>query len=306
MLTPLPALAVLLACTRSPSSGDTGAGTASGTSQTTTAPDCWTDLAPGDVQTMATGFSAGTEGLAFVDGRLFIGTPTEVLEMAGDGSTTTLWTHDHVLGLAAVGAGLWVADPGVFDFGGDTDGQIWSLDLDGQAALLSQGWSNPNFLTATPWGTVLMADDTVAGLWEFDDSGNSAATPWLADIESPNGIVATTDTVTVASTFSTDGEVWRAPVKDGVAGTPKLWATTARGGANDGLALGPDGSIWVAVNLAGELWRISPDGKASSFVDGLITPASLGFGQGDDFDPCSLYVTSLYGQDVVRVAVGPS
>jgi len=297
-------LLAFLACTSDPSTGADDSGTFDGGSDGGGSnPACWTDLAPGQVRTVTSGFSDGTEGLAFVDGRLFVTAPTQVVEIHPDGSTAVLWTNDHALGLARVGDELWVADPGTFSMAGDSDGQVWALGLDGSARLVSDGASNPNFLAATPWGTVLLADDTVDGLWEIDPA-TGARSLWLADVPSPNGIGVTAQAVTVASTFVADAPVWRASVQDGVAGSAEVLANTVTGGANDGLVLGADGSTWVAVNLAGELWRIGPDGAAASFVQDLDSPASLGFGEGSDWDPCSIYATSLFGEEVVRIAVG--
>ncbi len=34
------------------------------------------------------------------------------------------------------------------------------------------------------------------------------------------------------------------------------------------------------------------------------TPSSLAFGRGDGFDPCSVYVTQLFGSRILRVALG--
>lgn len=285
-------LLILLACT----------GTAEETGTSPSPPACWGDAAAATVQTVASGFTDGTEGLAFADGRLFVGTPTQVLELSPDGSTSTLWTNDHVLGLAPGGDGLLVADPGAFSLGGDADGQVWSLGLDGQATLLAEGLSNPNFLVQTPWDTVLLADDTVDGVVEL---AGGSATPWLPGVPSPNGMVLTQDSITVASTFVAEAPVYRAPVEGQQAGTAEILAHTVAGGANDGMAGAWDGSVFVAVNLAGELWRIEEDGTASAFATGLDSPASLAFGEGEDWDPCSLYVTSLFGEEVVRVIVGP-
>lgn len=295
-------LLILLACTTTSTDDSGGDG-----GSTNTQPACWTDLAAGQVQTLADGFSEGTEGLAFADGRLFVGTPTDVVELSADGQATTLWVNDHVLGLAAAKDRLWVADPGEFSFGGDSDGEIWSLSLEGQATLHLDGLSNPNFLAPTPWGTLLLSDDTEERVDELDSDGLIGT--WIDGVVSPNGMVATEDHVTIASTFSAAAEVWQVPVLssgegDHRAGELELLATTSEGGANDGMAGSPEGSVWVAVNLAGEIWRITAGGEASRFVSGLDSPASLAFGEGDDFDPCSLYVSSLFGDRVVRVAVG--
>ncbi len=303
MTAALSLLVSFLACTGGPSSSGTDSGASADTGPAASTPACWGEQAAGSVVTFATGFTDGTEGLAFSDGRLFVTTPTEVVELLPDGSTAVLWTTDHALGLAPIEGGLLLADPGEFSFSdSDADGEIWRVPLDGAPSLIASGLHNPNFLAPTSWGSVLMADDTVDGLLDISLSDGSAS-DWLPDVPSPNGIVLTDDSVTVASTFVDDGAVYRASVSDGQAGTAELFATTVVSGANDGLAAGWDGSVWVAVNVAGEIWRIGPDGDAAAFATGMDSPASLAFGTGDDWDPCSLYVTSLFGGEVLRVVV---
>ncbi len=292
---------LLLACTAGPGS-DSGTPD-SGTPDTgAPTPACWGDREPGTVEVIVAGFEDGTEGLAFSQGRLFVTAGTDIVEILPDGTTALLWRTDHTLGLAPFEDGLLLADPGVFSFGGDEDGEIWRVPLAGEPTLVSSGWSNPNFLAPTPWGTVLMADDTEDGLVDISlDDGSGV--PWMSDVPSPNGIVLWDDRVTVASTFVSEGEVYQAVVSEGVAGPSDLFAQTVAGGANDGMAAGWADDVWVAVNLAGEIWQIDSQGNARSFAAGLDTPASLAFGEGEDWDPCSLYVTSLFGEEVVRLVV---
>lgn len=61
-------------------------------------------------------------------------------------------------------------------------------------------------------------------------------------------------------------------------------------------------------NLRSEIWRV--DGDAEVLSDGeLVTsavknPASIAFGRGPAYNPCSIYVTGLDGDRIVRVAIG--
>jgi hypothetical protein len=64
--------------------------------------------------------------------------------------------------------------------------------------------------------------------------------------------------------------------------------------------------VLVAVNLGGLIARVDPStGEATVVADGLDSPASLTFGDGQTWDACSVYVTSLYGDTVSRVVTGP-
>ena len=55
--------------------------------------------------------------------------------------------------------------------------------------------------------------------------------------------------------------------------------------------------------LAELVHKVDPEGNDTILATGMTGPASLAFGQGD-FDPCSLYVTSLFTQNLYRVGAG--
>lgn len=44
--------------------------------------------------------------------------------------------------------------------------------------------------------------------------------------------------------------------------------------------------------------RIAPDGQEALFAEGVMTTASLTFGDGAGFDPCTIYSTSIVGDDL--------
>jgi gluconolactonase len=272
---------------------------------------CWDDLAPGDTAPLATGFADGTEGIAFSDGHLLVAFPTGVVEIAADGTVGDATPLDHALGLAPAVGGTLVADPGEFTFDGSgDDGHLRYVGVvPGFSTDLATGIPNPNFVASTPWGEVLVSDDTGDAVYAVDyTSGAGTVRTWLTGVPSPNGMAFSPDgaTLYVVSTFTPDPPVWRVPVAaDGTPGTPEALATLDSGSAPDGLAIDADGGVWVAANLAGEIVRIDPaTGATSTFVPGLTTPASLAFGAGDGFDPCSLYATELYGENVMRIATG--
>lgn len=267
---------------------------------------CWTDLAAGDAAPLATGFDAGTEGIAFVDGRLFVSHPAGIAEVGADGVVTPVVTLDHALGLAPAVGGLLVADPGVFTFDGSgDDGRLLYVDLaTASTRALATAMPNPNFVTVTPTGDTLVSDDT--GELIYAASGG-VVTTWLAGVPSPNGMALAPDgrTLYVATTFLPDPPLWKVPLDaGGVPGEPTALATFDTGAAPDGIAVGADGDVWVALNLASQIARVDPNGQVETFTSAVTTPASLAFGAGDGFDPCSLYVTELYGETVWRVATG--
>lgn len=267
---------------------------------------CPTDI--GETTLLASGFADGTEGIAFSDGHLLVSFPGGVTEIAADGTVGSSTPLEHALGLAPAEGGVLVADPGEFTMNGSgDDGHLRYVSLsDGEAVDLASGMPNPNFVAFAPWGEVLVSDDTGEVLYAVDTSGG--VRPWLEGIPSPNGIAFSEDgtELYVASTFVADPPIWRVSVgSDGTPGTPEKLISLPTGVAPDGLTVDADGQVWVAANLAGELWRIDPStGDSETMVTGLENPASLAFGAGEGFDPCSLYVTSLYGESVWQVTAG--
>lgn len=259
---------------------------------------CDSALAAGDTVAFATGLEP-TEGIVFVDGRLFVSTADAVVELDGNGTVVATWPVEAALGLAAADTeSLYVADPGpdfTLDGSGD-DGHVLRVGLDGVVDDVAGGLPNPNAVLPFDGG-VLVSDDTNASLWFVDDDGVST---WLDGLESPNGLGLSPDgdAVYVATTFVDDPGLWRIPAAGGVAGTPERVASFDAGTAPDGLAVDSTGDVWVALDVAGEVAHVDiGTGEVTIIAEDLTTPASLTFGQGD-FDGCSLYVTSLYGDTV--------
>jgi sugar lactone lactonase YvrE len=204
-----------------------------------------------------------------------------------------------------------VADPGEFTFDGSgDDGALRYVSLvPGFTLPLATGMPNPNFVVATSWGDVLVSDDTGETIYAigYDAGKTDGVRPWLEGVPSPNGMGWAPDgeALYVVTTFTPDPPLWRVPVDGGVPGTPEVVTTLPTGAAPDGLAVDADGGVWVAANLDGEVVRVDPQsGEATAVGRGLDTPASLAFGAGDGFDPCSIYFTELFGTGVGRLAVG--
>ncbi len=123
---------------------------------------------------------------------------------------------------------------------------------------------------------------------------------------SPSG-----DAFFVASTFDAPGQLTRFDVDgDGlpIEASAIEIVHLGPGSTPDGIAVDEDGWVYIAANLQGSVWRV--DGASPGLVegelwaDGLGSPASLAFGRGPDFDPCSFYVTQLFSDQVLRVGVG--
>lgn len=295
-------------------SSTSGAAESSSSSTTGVSSQCWDDLPVGEVEVIYDGFSDGSEGVAFTnDGRLIVSTLEDgegiLWNITPAGEAEMFSQLPYALGLAPLAdGGLVVASIGELM---QPDGGVYTVSAGGRASLLASGIDSANFVTVAPDGSVLVSDDFDTRVFRVDSRGT--VTTVIEDVSSPNGMAYSPsgDAFYVASTFSSNGELTRYDVDDGglpIESTAVEILHTGAGKFNDGIAVGADGSVFVLANFAGEIWRV--DGTATSLqdgevvADGLASPASIAFGRGEDFDPCSGYVTSLMGSQVVRVSLG--
>ena len=258
--------------------------------------------APTGVEVVATGF-AGTEGIAFSpDGRMFVGDAGQVAEVQPDGTWSYLAAVPGSIGMAWWWDRLLVAasDSGLGD---GLDG-VYSVDVDTGEVTLLGAIPGANFVTVTPWDTLLVSDPGTDGLLEQTADGQSTA--WEGTVTSPNGIGFTPDdhVLWAVTTFADPAPVWRIPVDGEAAGTPEIVHEYPPGNAPDGIAVGASGDLYIALNIAGQVDRVAADGTVTVVGEGVDWAASLAFGVGDDWDVCSVYATSLFGSDLYRVAVG--
>ena len=207
---------LLLACTGSPPD-DTADTADSGD------PACHGDLAAGATEVVASGFEEGTEGISFVEGRLFVSHPGGVDEIV-DGQRSALVELDSALGLAPAPGGLYVAAPGEFTLDGSgDDGSLLFVGLDGEVQTLGAGMPNPNFV-ATLGDTQLVSDDTAA-IYTVRDG---VVQTWTDAVPSPNGMVVEGDEVYVLSTFVQEPPLWRVPLSGGVPPSVSIWDESGR------------------------------------------------------------------------------
>ena len=242
----------------------------------------------------------GTEGIAFSpDGRLFASDLSRVFEVTQDGFIADIATFPHAIGLAWWGDRLMVAS---FDTGSGVGG-VFSLDVDtGVSTLFAEGIANANFLVVTPWDTLLVADDFDTRIFEVSTTG--VVTEFLTGVQSPNGMAFSPDDQTLfyVSTFGATAPVWEIPMSGSTPGTPTQRMAYGPGEVPDGMAMTADGNPVIAVNIAGHIDEVSTAG-ATVLATGVNTPASLAFGEGD-WDRCSVYVTSLYGDGISKITTG--
>lgn len=287
----------------------TGGGGGNGGVGGSTARACATDIEVGEVQAFGGESPSTTEGITFdLDDSLYVsaryldpGTDDELLDVSLTGSFETAAASESILGLAPHQDGIIAASVGT--------GEVLLIDpatgevdviADGNAA----GMEDPNFVVTTPWGTILVSDDRVGEDTIYEVTWEGDVSPWVTGVPTPNGMVFSLDnsTLYVATTFEEAG-LWRVPVNAmGEADMPAKWVAFETK-APDGVAIDSEGNVYVALNTAGEVAKVDPEGNDTIVASGVRGAASLAFGQGD-FDPCSVYVTSLFDKQLRRVGIG--
>jgi len=269
---------------------------------------CWTDLPVGEKVAFATGVN-GTEGIAFSpEGVLFASTGQTIARFAPDGSWTPLGEFVDPIGIAfGADAALYVCDFGASSLPGQADGAVYRLNENGSKTALTEGViPNPNYLTATPGGALLVSDDMDDKIYELTLDGQLRV--WLDGIASPNGMVYAPDysALYVAGCFTKDSPIYRIVLaQDGAPLSFSVIANLEALSFPDGLALDENGMLYVAANGRGKIVRIDPAaGSQETVASGLTTPASIAFGKAPNYDPCSIYVTELVGKKVWRISLG--
>jgi sugar lactone lactonase YvrE len=273
---------------------------------------CRGDLAPGEKVVFHEGFPAGSEGIAAGPDALYVSSPRSdtVWRLAPDGTRTVFAEVPHALGLAFLSDGrLAVADIGASNSVGVADGGVVLVAPDGTVTRIATDMESPNFVTVLPDDSLLVSDDFVTHIWHVTLDGQVTAV--VDDVPSPNGMAfnLARDRLLVVSTFSPGGEITSFPVDAAglpIAGEAQVLLENGVGLTQDGVALDAHDHLYVARNVAGQIVRHRADGSGEPVVvaEGLRTPASIAFGRAPDFDPCSIYVTELFGNRVWRIAVG--
>ncbi len=283
---------------------------------TAPAADAATALVP---EVVIEGRFNAAEGLAFSSsGRLYMVANRAVWEVHPDGSTTKLADSASNLGLAALGA----EDIAHADFGPRTwprdgandDGVVWRITPEGDKTPIARGIGDPNAIVVLPGGRLLVSDDFTNNIYSVAPDGEVRV--FTDAIPFPNGLALAPDgsALYVAQIFSAAPEgplprrftefsdrVWKLPLAGGEpAASPELLFETGGESGPDGLAMGPDGMLYLTAARAGQLWRIDPATRSGELLaDDFPGLASLAFGRGA-FDSSSLYVVQIRGGRLLR------
>lgn len=262
--------------------------------------------APRPVHTVASGLGV-LENLAFDGrGRLLV-SETDLL---GGGALRSI-TPDGTVGTAVAdvaspggivvdGATAYFTTGNGFASGvlGRADGTLDALDLDtGERRTVATGLVMPNVLVRLPDGDFLVTRDIgTTGLTEVPADG-SAPTVVRTDLGSVNGIAVHGDHVYVGTTFEAVNKIHVLDADD-LAGPVRSIDLPGFGTVQvaDDLTVGPDGAVYHALNLAGEILRVDPEtGQTCTIATGVPLVSSVALGEGPGWDPGTLYTTGFDG-----------
>jgi hypothetical protein len=243
----------------------------------------------------------GTGGLLLSETNL-AGAPGGVRRLSATGTKTTV--VDKVTspgGLVVDGRRLYFTSgnglvSGLFN---KADGAINAVDLDtGVTSRVASGLVMPNGMVRLPGGDLVVSRDlgkgsmtrvTLAGI----------RTPFAPAATSTNGMAVdpARGELYVDSTFDAKTVI---NVVDLNAPNTVLRKIVIPGigplNSADDLTRGADGNLYVALNVAGKVVRVSPTtGAICTVASGIPLVSSVRFGAGPGWDPASLYATSFAG-----------
>ncbi|MEV0061470.1 SMP-30/gluconolactonase/LRE family protein [Nocardia sp. NPDC050718] len=269
-------------------------------------------------RTIATGYGV-LENLAF-DGRGNVllseqsatGASGSVRRLAADGTRSVA-----VGDVDGPGGVLVVGDTAYFTTGnsvsaalmGRADGTIRALDLaTGAVTTVATDLTMPNGLAQLPNGDFIVSKDVGTGSMTRV-SASGATAPYAPSLTSTNGLAfdRARDRLVVSTTFDPATVVTFVDYADPARPAPQT-VIPGFGPLNsaDDLTVGPDGTAYVALNLAGRIERVDLDTRQScAIAHGLPLSSSVRFGAGPGWNPDALYVTSFLGTVTELTPPGP-
>lgn len=260
---------------------------------------------------------APVEGLVFDDaGRLFVsGTDSRVYGVNPDGT----WS-EHAALLPVEGATEDVAGM-ARDVAGNlyvcryAAGRIERITPDDPPVVevFAEGLDHPNSMAFAPDGT----------LW-YTASGDGAGAPGhvgripangepqvlIDDVVYANGLAFSPDGLFVWFTSTDPGSLHRAPLdEDGLPGPTELVSDHEDLAVADGLAIAPDGTVFIAGFMRGKILAWAEDSlitvAEAPAPPGIAGVASLAFGRGEGFPETTLYATNLLQAQLIHVDLAP-
>lgn len=239
--------------------------------------------------------------IADARGRLFYSSGGQLLRIDGPGAEPKVLLQ----GIEGSGGLAWQADGSlVFGFNGGNDnaiadgpdGGLLRVDPEtGASSVLASGMGMANGLVRGPDGAIYASNDFAGGIDRV--VGGKVEDDW-SKVATPNGLAIDTAGryLYAAQTFK-PASVARIDLRDPAKEEPYYEAPPAD------VAAGPDGMtrderdrLFVAVNAAGEVWRIDTDRTACTVARGILNASALNWGGGEPGFPArNLYVVAFSG-----------
>ncbi|MBL1079523.1 SMP-30/gluconolactonase/LRE family protein [Nocardia sp. 2] len=258
--------------------------------------------------TVASGYGS-LENLAF-DGRgglllseiSLSGSGGALQRLTAEGARSTVADIEAPGGIVVSGATAFVNSGNTANSGlsGLADGSIQAVDLStGAVRPVATGLTMPNGLAQLPDGGFVVsrdmgADTTLTRV--LPDGSMQRPAPGLT---STNGLAYDPERrkLFVSTTFDATSTLAVFDVDD-LSAEPQRITIPGPGPMNaaDDLTVGPDGAVYVALNVLGQVVRVDPDTARTCVVaNGLPFTTSVRFGSGPGWDVHSLYATSFLG-----------
>ncbi|WP_067816589.1 SMP-30/gluconolactonase/LRE family protein [Nocardia inohanensis] len=258
--------------------------------------------------TVASGYGL-LENLAF-DGRgslllsetSLTGTGGGVQRLGADGKHSAAAQVDSPGGIVVSGNTAYIntgnsTKAGLTD---STDGTVVALDLTtGALSTVATGLRMPNGLALLPDGGFVVSKDLGATTTLTAVAPDRTTRVLAPGLTSTNGLAydPVRRKLFVSTTFDMNTTIAAVSI-DHPNADPVRYTLPGFGPLNsaDDLTVGPDGAVYVALNLAGRIVRLDPDTSATcTIADNLPLSSSVRFGSGPGWDPKSAYVTSFLG-----------
>jgi gluconolactonase len=218
------------------------------------------------------------------------GAEPKVLKTGINGSGGLAWEPDGSLILGENGGNQNAIADG-------PAGGLWRVNPEtGESVRIAGGMGMANGVVRGPDGAIYASNDFAGGIDKVVDG--KVEDDW-SKVETPNGLVIDTAGryMYAAQTFK-PASVARIDLADPSKEEVFYAAPTGpdTSGGPDGMTRDDRNRLFVAVNLAGEVWRIDTDGKACRVASGIGNASALNWGGGaPGFPARNLYVVGFSG-----------
>lgn len=217
------------------------------------------------------------------------GAEPKVLIQGIDGAGGLAWQPDGSLVLGFNGGN----DNAIAD---GPDGGLLRVDPEtGASSVMASGMGMANGIVRGPDGAIYASNDFAGGIDRV--VGGKVEDDW-SKVATPNGLVIDTAGryLYAAQTFK-PASVARIDLRDPSSEEPYYEAPAADiAGGPDGMTRDDRDRLFVAVNAAGEVWRIGTDRTACTIARGIMNASALNWGGGEPGFPArNLYVVGFSG-----------